>query len=93
MPLKKGFLLPNIPRIASERVDYVLWFSPRFALRFVLCVLLTGLDAGVTTLFGRTLYCATANHPFWFVGVSLLFGALLASLIRVWTLTFRGRSS
>ena len=93
MPLKKGFPLPNIPRIISEPVDYVPCFLPRFALRFALCVLLTSLDAGVTALFGRTLYRASAHHPLWFAGVSLLFGALLASLIRVWTLTFRGRSS
>jgi len=93
MPLKKGFPLPNIPRIVSEPVDHVLRFPSRFALRFVLCVLLTSLDAGVTAQFGRTLYRATAHHPLWFVGVSLLFGALLASLIRVWTLTFRGRPS
>jgi hypothetical protein len=92
MPLKKGFPLPNIPRIASEPVDHILRFSLGFALRFVLCVLLTSLDAGVTALFGRTLYRATAHHPLWFVGVNLLFGALLTSLIRVWTLTFRGRS-
>jgi hypothetical protein len=91
--LKKGFPLPNIPRIVREPVDYVPLFSPRFALRFAVCVLLTTLDAGVTALFGRTLYRATANHPLWLIGVSWLFGALLASLIRVWTLTFRGRSS
>jgi hypothetical protein len=84
--------LPNIPRIISAPVDYVPFFSLRFVVRFVLCVLLTSLDAGVVALFGHTLYRATANHPFWFIGVSLLFGALLASLIRVWTLTLRGQS-
>ena len=84
--------MPNIPRIVSVPVDYVPFFSLRFAVRFVLCVLLTSLDAGVITLFGGTLYRATANHPLWFIGVSLLFGALLASLIRVWTLTLRGQS-
>ena len=85
--------MPNIRRVNSEPVDFVRLFSPRFALRVALCVLLTALDAGVIALFGRTLYCAKANHPLWFAGASLLFGALLASLIRVWTLTFRGQSS
>jgi hypothetical protein len=93
MPLKKGFPLPNIPRTVSEPVDHVLRFWSGFTLRFVLCVLLTLLDAGVTAQFGRTLYRATAYHPLWFVGVNLLFGAFLASLIRVWTLTFRCQSS
>ena len=85
--------MPKIPRIVSEPVDYVRLFSPRFALRFALCVLLTSLDAGVTALFGRTLYRATANHPLWFVGVSLLFGAMLGSLVRAWSLTLRDQSS
>ena len=85
--------MPNIPRVVSQPVDYGPLFSPRFALRFVLCVLLTALDAGVIALFGRTLYSATANHPLGFVGVSFLFGALFTSLIRVWTLTFRDPSS
>lgn len=84
--------MPDFRRVVSDPVDYVPVLSYRFALRVVVCVLLTSLDAGVIALFGLTFYRATANHPLWFVGASLLFGALLASLIRVWTLTLRGRS-
>jgi hypothetical protein len=81
--------MPDIPRIVSARVDYVAIFSRRFALRLLVCVLLTSLDAAVIALFGPTLYRATTNHPLWFIGISLLFGALLITLIRVWTLTLR----
>jgi hypothetical protein len=85
--------MPNIPRIVSTPVDCVSFFTLRFALRLLVCVLLTSLDAAVIALFGGTLYRPTANHLSWFIGVSLIFGALLASLIRVWALMLRGQSS
>jgi hypothetical protein len=83
--------MPNIPRIVLAPVDYAPLFSRRFALRLLVCVLLTSLDAAVVVLFGPALICATANHLVWFIGVSLLFGALLTTLIRVWALTLRER--
>jgi hypothetical protein len=84
--------MPNIPRIVSAPVDYVPIFSLRFVLRLVPGVLLTSLDAGVIATCGGTLYRVSAGHPLWLVGLTLLFATLLASLIRVWTLTLRGQS-
>ncbi len=84
--------MPNIPRIVSAPVDYVPIFSLRFVLRLAPGVLLTSLDAGVIATCGVTLYRVSAGHPLWLVGLTLLFATLLASLIRVWTLTLRGRS-
>jgi hypothetical protein len=50
------------------------------------------LNAGVIATYGAALYRASANHPVWTVGVSLLFVLMLGSLVRVWILTLRGRS-
>jgi hypothetical protein len=85
--------MPNIPRIVSTPVDYVSTFSLRFMLRLGLSVLLTSLDAGVVARYGVTLYRVSVGHPFWLVGVTLLFTIMLASLLRVWVLTLRGRFS
>ena len=54
-------------------------------------VLLTALNVAVAAIFGGPLYLATANHPVWFAGVSLLFAALFVSLVRVWIVTLRFR--
>src|ERR1700734_695673 len=84
---QKGLPMPDFPRIVSAPVDYVAIFSRRFALRLLICVLLTSLDGTVIALFGPTLYRATTNHLLWFNGIVVLVGALLITLIRVWTLT------
>ena len=84
--------MPEIPRVVSAPVEYVPALSSRFALRFVVCLLLTSLDAGVISTFGPALYRVSADHPSWLVGLALLFTAMVASLLRVWMLTFRGLS-
>ena len=84
--------MPEIPRVISTPVEYVPILSSRFALRFAICLLLTSLDAGVTSAFGPALYRVSADHPSWLVGLALLFTAMFGSLLRVWMLTFRGLS-
>jgi hypothetical protein len=84
--------MPNIPRVVLAPVAYRPAFSIGVVRRFALCVLLTSLNAGVIATYGAALYRASANHPVWTVGVSLLFALMLGSLVRVWILTLRGRS-
>jgi hypothetical protein len=84
--------MPNFrPFVSSASVDVPV-LPVRFAVRFVIRVLLTSLDAGVIAMFGVTLYRVSADHPLWMVGLSLLFTVMFGSLLRVWTLTLRGRS-
>ena len=82
--------MPNIPRVVSTPVAYVPLFSICFARRLILCLLLTAFNVSVIALFAPTLYQATAAHPLWLIGVSLLLAALLGSLARVWVLSLRG---
>jgi len=84
--------MPNSRFIVPTAAADVSIPSGRFVLRVAVSVLLTTLNAGVIAVFGGTLYRATANHPLWFFGVSLLFAALLGSLARVWIITLRGRT-
>lgn len=84
--------MPEIPRVVSAPVEYSPIFSARFAFRFAVCLLLTSLDVGVISAFGPALYRVSADHPSWLAGLVLLFATMLGSLLRVWMLTFRGRS-
>lgn len=84
--------MPEIPRVVSAPVEYVPVLSSGFALRFAVCLLLTSLDAGVISAFGPPLYRVSAGHPSWLAGLALLFATMLGSLLRVWMLTFRGRT-
>ena len=76
--------MPNIPRLVSAPVDYVPLRSTRFVLRLTLCVLVTAINAAVIADTAAILYRVSAHHPLWLAGVSLLFGSLLLSLLRVW---------
>ena len=84
--------MPEISRTISAPVEYVPILSSRFTLRFAVCLLLTSLDAGVISAFGPALYRVSADHPSWPAGLALLLATMLGSLLRVWMLTFRGRS-
>jgi hypothetical protein len=61
----------------------------RFPHRIAICVLLTAFNVAVVALFGGTLYGASAGFPLRFAGVTLLFAALSASLVRVWIVSLR----
>lgn len=81
--------MPNMPRILSTPVEYVPILSTRFALRFALCLVVTSLNVAVVAIYGGTLYRASSHHPVCLVGVTVLFGALLVSLARVWFVALR----
>jgi len=81
--------MPNIPRVVSTPVEFVPVLSARFALRFALCLLVTSLNVAVVAIYGGTLYRASSHHPVCLAGVTVLFGALLASLARVWFVALR----
>ena len=84
--------MPQIPRIVLAPVEYVPTLSLHFVLRCALCLVLTAFNAGVIVFAARPLYQATANHPIEFFGMSLLFAALLGSLVRVWSVALRFRN-
>ena len=65
--------------------------SARFVVRFAICTLLTAMNISVIAMFGGTLLRATVTHLLWLIEVALLLTAVLASLVRGWMLTFRGR--
>lgn len=83
--------MPDLCPFASSPTVDVPVLSVRFAVRLVICVLLTSLDAGVIAMFGVMLYRVSADHALWLVGLSLLFIVMFGSLLRVWTLTLRGQ--
>lgn len=81
---QKGNAMPNLTRLVSTSVDYVPLRTTRFVLRLALCVLVTAMNVAVIAYTAPILYRASAHHPVWSAGVSLLFGSLLLSLLRVW---------
>jgi hypothetical protein len=81
--------MPNLPRTVSAPVEYIPVLSARFAFRIAICVLVTGLDAGVIAAYGPTLYQASSGHPSCLVLLASLFVTMLVSLVRVWSLTLR----
>lgn len=76
--------MPNLTRRVSTPVEYTPLHSTRFVLRLALCVLVTAMNVAVIAYTAPILYRASAHHPVWSTGVSLLYGSLLLSLLRVW---------
>ena len=76
--------MSDLNRIILAPVEFVPIRSLRFALRCALCFVLTGFNAGVIAYFAPTLYHATTGQPLQVGGVTVLFAALLSSLVRVW---------
>jgi hypothetical protein len=84
--------MPEIPPHRLGSVQYVPVLSFRFALRCTLCLVLTAFNAGVIAFAGTPLYQVTAGHPLQVFGVSILFAALLGSLVRVWIVALRSHN-
>lgn len=80
--------MPAFNRIILAPVEFIPIRSFRFALRYVLCLALTAFNAGVVEYSAVTLYRATAGHSLQLAGVTLVFAALLGSLLRVWIVAF-----
>jgi hypothetical protein len=91
VPLQKGIPMPDFHLIVPTAVVIGVNQPDRFALRAAVSVVLTALNAGVIAVSGRTLYLATAYHPIWFAGLTVLFAVLLGSLASVWIVTLCSR--
>lgn len=83
--------MSNLRSIAFNQPEQVNISVVRNPVRLATCVLLTALNVAVVGHFGETLYRLTAGHPLRFAGVTLLFAALFASLLRVWIVGLRRR--
>ena len=81
--------MPEIPRIVLAPVQYERLPLLRVALRYAICLALTAMNAGVIAFAGAALYRATYGHPIELAAVTVLFAALLGSLVRVWSVAFR----
>ena len=66
--------------------------SNPFLRRLAICFVQTVFNAIIVARYAGTLYGATNHDPLQQVGVTLLFAALLGSLVRMWFLTLKGRN-
>ena len=83
--------MSDFDRIILAPVEFVPIRSLRFALRCALCLALTAFNVGVIDYSAVPLYRAVAGHPLQLAGVTLVFAALLGSLVRVWIVALRSR--
>ncbi len=85
--------MPNARSIAVARVVVAPTVSRRFIRRFVVSLLLTGFDASTLVVAGPSAYRSSLASPLVAVTFAVLIFGLLASLARVWFLTFRTRNA
>jgi hypothetical protein len=83
--------MPDIRPISSARAAIVPKLSKEFILRFAISLLLAGVDADVVLTFAPSVFTALFNAPILRAAFAILILGLIASLARMWFLTFRGR--
>ena len=83
--------MPDIRPITAARAAIVPMLSKQFILRFVISLLLTGVDADVVLTFAPSVFTALFNAPILRAAFAILILGLIASLARMWFLTFRDR--
>ena len=83
--------MPDIRPIAAARAAIDPMFSKHFILRFAISLLLTGVDADVVLTFAPSVFTVHFNAPILRAAFAILILGLIASLARMWFLTFRGR--
>ena len=88
MPLSE-FAVPAL--ITAARAAIVPTFSKQFILRFVLSLLLTSADADVILTFAPSVFSALFNAPMLRAAFAMMILGLIASLARMWFLTFKDR--
>ena len=66
--------------------------SNQFIRRFAASILLTGVNAGVILTFSPSVFSDSFNAPILRTAFAILILGLIASLARMWFLTFRDRS-
>jgi hypothetical protein len=87
----KEEFMPDIRPITAARAAIVPTFSKQFILRFALSLLLTSADADVILTFAPSVFSALLNAPILRAAFAILIIGLIASLARMWFLTFRDR--
>lgn len=83
--------MPDIRPITAARAAIVPMLSKQFILRFVISLLLTGADTDVVLTFAPSVFTALFNAPILRAAFAILILGLIASLARMWFLTFRDR--
>ena len=84
--------MPNSSSLASTQSVEEATPTNHFRRGLAVCLVLTAFNVVVVATCGGTLYRATAYDTLGQVGVTLLFAALLGSLVRVWFVTLRSRT-
>ncbi len=85
--------MPDARSIAAARAVVAPTFSRQFIRRFVVSLLLTGFDASTLVVAGPSVYRSSLASPLVAATFAVLLFGLLASLARVWFLTFRTRNA
>ena len=85
--------MPDARSMAAARAVVAPTFSRRFIRRLVVSLLLTGFDASTLVVAGPSAYRSSLASPLVAATFAVLFFGLLASLARVWLLTFRDRNA
>ena len=83
--------MPDIRPITAARAAIVPMLSKQFILRFVISLLLTGVDADVVLTFAPSVFTVLFNAPILRAAFAILILGLIVSLVRMWFLTFRDR--
>jgi hypothetical protein len=81
--------MPNSNSLASTQSVEEATPTNHFQRRIAVCLVLTAFNVVVVATCAGTLYRATAHDTLEQVVVTLLFAALLGSLVRVWFVTLR----
>jgi hypothetical protein len=82
----------HIPHpVTAVRSAVVSTFTNQFVPRLAISLILTGLDGSVLAATLPVVYAASASLPWLLIGFTCLIFGLLATLARVWFLTFRYR--
>ena len=83
--------MPDVGPITTVRAAIVPTFSKQFILRFALSLLLTSANADVILTFAPSVFSALSNAPILRAAFAIVILGSIASLARMWFLTFRDR--
>lgn len=85
--------MPDARSMAAARAVVAPTFSRQFIRRLAISLLLTGFDTSTLIVAGPSLYRSSLASPLVAATFAVLLFSLLASLARVWFLTFRTRNA
>lgn len=85
--------MPDARSMAPARAVVTPTLSRQFVRRLAISLLLTGFDTSTLVVAGPSAYRSSLASPLVAATFAVLIFGLLASLARVWLLTFRGRNA